>query len=170
MSQLTLLDGLRCAAAAHATGVRVPSIIAMSELNLKIKSSVLNALVAVVGVLSLSYTLLENLEGATVVLTGFSFLSAMIFGWLFSGWYKLIPGEKFQFEPYVVTVLVSFPSALVSGLLYMGVMALSSGSIPISEVLMAGILGGFIGAVFVLPISIILGVILGWYLVHGQKL
>ncbi|ABD79727.1 hypothetical protein Sde_0463 [Saccharophagus degradans 2-40] len=142
----------------------------MSDFNLKVKSSVLNALLAAVGVLSLSFTILENLENAMVVLTGIAFITASIFGWFFSGWYKLIPGERFQYEPYVATVIISFPSALTSGLLYMGAMAISSGSIPILEAIMAGTIGGLMGAVFVLPISIILGAALGRYLINGQKL
>ncbi|WP_226986422.1 glutaredoxin [Saccharophagus degradans] len=105
-----------------------------------------------------------------VVLTGIAFITASIFGWFFSGWYKLIPGERFQYEPYVATVIISFPSALTSGLLYMGAMAISSGSIPILEAIMAGTIGGLMGAVFVLPISLILGAALGRYLINGQKL
>lgn len=141
----------------------------MSELNLKIKSSIFNALVAVVCVISLSITILEELIHAILMLTSIAFFAAFLFGWLLSDWYRLIPGESFQYEPYVATVIISFPSALVSGVLYIGAMSLSS-SISISEVLMVGALGGFMGAVFALPISLTLGMVLGWYLVNDQKL
>ncbi len=143
----------------------------VKKLSIKIKSAVLNALVAVIGALSFSLTILENSEFPISVILAIAFISTLLFGWLFSNWYKITPGEKFQLKPYIATTVISFPSALLSGVLFMGMgIFISSGSINISVVFTTGIVGGLIAAVFTLPISLLFGVALGWYLVNGQKL
>jgi hypothetical protein len=138
--------------------------ISMNRIDLKIKSALANAMLSVLCITALIFTVFEYLDKALVVLYILGFLTALLFGWLFSGWYKSIPNEKWLFEPYVASVVICFPSAISTGLLYMSLMAMDSGRIPLSEIISAGIIGGIFAAVFVLPITITIGAILGWYL------
>jgi hypothetical protein len=139
----------------------------MNRIDLKIKSALANALLSVFCITALVFTVFEYLDKALVVLYIFGVLTALLFGWLLSGWYRSIPNEKWLFEPYVASVVISFPSAISTGLLYMSLIALESGRIPLSEVISAGIIGGLFAAVFVMPITLTIGAILGWCLTRA---
>jgi len=136
----------------------------MNRIDLRLKSALSNALLSVVCITALVVTVFEYLDKALAVLYFLAVLNALLFGWLLSGWYKSIPNEKWLFEPYIASAVISFPSAISTGLLYMSLMALESGRIPLSEVISAGTIGGLFAAVFVLPITLTIGAILGWYL------
>ncbi|XZZ60550.1 glutaredoxin [Microbulbifer sp. SSSA002] len=135
----------------------------------------MNALLAVIAVLSIfSFTVLKYADKTSPKLLTIVFISTLIFGWIFSDWYKIIPGKKSKYKPYLATTVISFPAALMSGIIYMGITYIIRSNtnlnlIPISEAAFISIMGGLIAAVFALPISLLLGAVLGWYLVNSQK-
>ena len=139
----------------------------MTKIELRIKSAIANSVLAVVCITTLSFTVLEYLDKALISLYAFGVLTSLIFGWLLSGWYITIPNERWLIEPYIASTVISFPAAISTGLLYMALMAIESGRIPLSEMIPAGIIGGVFSAVFVLPITLVLGGILGWFLKNG---
>lgn len=140
----------------------------MDGSRLRFKSAILNSLIAAVAVLSFFSFMGDGQALIMLLLIAVASISAFFFGWLFAGWYEVMPGERFLYEPYVVTTVISFPSAMVSGVAYALYMSSELSWFYASDVISTGVIGGFIAAIYVLPVSLILGALLGWYLLKGQ--
>ena len=142
----------------------------MSDLEFKIKSVLFNVLFAILSIIVLAFYTLGTFEKAFLFVLFWGAVSTIIFAWIFSDWYKNIPNEKLLIEPYIASAVISFPSAICTGLIYMSFMALDSNALTLSEVVFAGVLGGLLAATYSLPISLVCGLFLGLYFKGVQKL
>jgi len=142
----------------------------MSDLELKVKSALLNVLVAALSIVVLVFFVLGGLKELVLFLLFWGTISTFLFGWLLSGWYIQIPNEKWLIEPYLATTVISVPSAICTGLIYMSYIALDSHELAWSEVAFSGVFGGMVAVVYSLPISLICGLLIGLYFKRAQKL
>ena len=102
-------------------------------------------------------------------------VSAFLISWYWSGFYEYMPDEKFLIEPYLATVLVSLPSAMIT-LFSMFLFShmedenkILSRDFDFINSIAGSIFLGFYGAFIMSPVSLIAGSFLGWYLIRKQK-
>jgi hypothetical protein len=135
--------------------------------NVKVFSSAFHGLLAGAVVLVLLIMIPYVYAPDLFILWGAAVICACYFGWVLGSWYVPIKDERWFFEPYVVTPIISLLSAVVSGLLFISlteVTASAQNMFNLGSVLGGGILIGLYAFVFTLPVTAIVGIAVALYL------
>lgn len=135
--------------------------------NVKVFSSIFHGVLAGVVVLALLAMISYQYTHELLILWCASVVCGCYFGWLLGSWYVPIEGERWHFEPYVVTPIVSLLSALVAGFLFVlatEVNASAQNIFNLSSVFVSAIFIGLYAFVITLPVTSVVGVLLALYL------
>lgn len=140
--------------------------------NIKAFSSIFHGILAGFVVLVLLVNFFYEFSSELLLLWCISIAFASCFGWVFGSWYVPIKGERWYFECYFVTPIISLLSAVMSGLLF-ALLAVAKASslngLNIGIVFDGGIFIGFYAFVLTLPITIVAGVAIALYLRKSLK-
>ena len=135
--------------------------------NIKVCSSIFHGALAGIVVLALLVLISYGYTLELLILWGASVVCGAYFGWVLGSWYIPIKGERWFFEPYIVTPIISLLSAVASGLLFMFVTEASSSAqnmFNLGSVFGGGIFIGIYAFILTLPITVIVGVAVAFYL------
>jgi len=135
--------------------------------NIKEISSAFHGMLASVVVPVLLALVSYGYSHELIILWSSSVLFACYFGWLFGSWYVPIKGERLFVEPYLVTPMVSFLSAIGAGLLFMLATELSASAqnmFNLGSVFGGGVFIGVYAFVLTLPVTVVIGVVAALYL------
>lgn len=91
----------------------------ITQKNVKMFSSTFHGTLASIVALALLTINSYDYTVQLFILWCLSVVCACCFGCLFGSWYVPMKGERWFFEPYVITPIASLISALVPGLLFM---------------------------------------------------
>ena len=135
--------------------------------NIKKVSSAFHGLLAGIVVLALLALISCGYSRELIILWCASVLCACCFGWVLGSWYVPIKGERWHFEPYLVTPIVSLLSAVSAGLIYMLATEFSSSAQNMfnsGSVFSGGIFLGLYAFVLTSPVTVVTGVLVALYL------
>lgn len=135
--------------------------------NVKKISSAFHGLLAGFVVLATLALISYGYSHELIILWCASVLCACYFGWVLGSWYVPIKGERWYFEPYLVTPIVSFLSAVSAGLIFMLATEISSSAqnmFNLGSVFGGGLFLGLYAFVLTLPVTAVAGVFVALYL------
>ena len=130
-------------------------------------SSIVHGSLAAIIVLCLLFLVFNEFQPSLIILWLVSIAAACFWGWKIGSWYIPIKGERWLFEPYIATPVITLLSALSSGpfyLLIIGVWGANLDKFDLGRVFEGGIFIGIFAFVLTLPITIQFGVALALYL------
>ncbi len=139
----------------------------LTRKNIDLDSALIHGILSFIVISGLLNLISDSFQWSSLIILFSGVLSAIYFGWKLGGWYIRMEKEKWLFEPYVATLVITILASITSGVSYSLVTGFASSGFALKEIFQIigfGIFMGVYGFLLSSPVTVPFGILIGLYL------